>query len=155
MHMVTEADVLAKWQQIQGDNETLLFLVGGAGSGKSKILRDLSEQDGWKLIEAKDLIDEEFLEYAREERPEKAPAAVSATLRACNGKVVLIDSVQVLFSPILNIPAFELLKRISTQFPLIVGWRGSFDGKQLHLEHCGNEKYASFDVEYPEHIMEV
>ena len=47
--MVTVQDVKERWEKIQGDDERILFIVGGPGSGKSLLIRELSEQKGWKL----------------------------------------------------------------------------------------------------------
>lgn len=44
--MVTVQDVRERWEQIQGDDERILFIVGGPGSGKSLLIRELSEQKG-------------------------------------------------------------------------------------------------------------
>ena len=42
--MVTVQDVKERWEKIQGDDERILFIVGGPGSGKSLLIRELSEQ---------------------------------------------------------------------------------------------------------------
>ena len=60
--MVTAQDIKARWDELENVEERILFVVGAPGSGKSKLIRELAEQDGWKYIEAKDLIEEEFLE---------------------------------------------------------------------------------------------
>jgi len=70
--MVTAQDIKERWNSLQADEERILFIVGGPGSGKSKLIRELAEQDGWKYIEAKELIDDEFLEVARDLRPDMA-----------------------------------------------------------------------------------
>ena len=51
--MVTAQDIKERWNSLQADEERILFIVGGPGSGKSKLIRELAEQDGWKYIEAK------------------------------------------------------------------------------------------------------
>ena len=51
--MVTDADVLKRWKYIAQDDEKLLILIGGPGSGKSKLIRELTFQDGWKICEAR------------------------------------------------------------------------------------------------------
>ena len=51
--MVTVQDVKERWEQIQDSDERILFVVGGPGSGKSLLIRELSEQKGWKYLEAK------------------------------------------------------------------------------------------------------
>ena len=68
--MVTEQDVLNRWNEIQSDSEKILFIVGGPGSGKSSIIRSLASDQKWEYIEAKELLSEELLEVARDQRPE-------------------------------------------------------------------------------------
>lgn len=60
--MVTDAEVLKRWKYIAQEDEKLLILIGGPGSGKSRIIRDLTYQEGWKVCEARELFDDEFLE---------------------------------------------------------------------------------------------
>lgn len=153
--MITEQDVLQRWDEIQNDEERILFIVGGPGSGKSKIIRNLAEQEGWEYIEAKELIEEEFLEVPHEERPAKAQDVICKALKAVDAQVVLIDSVDVLFAPILNLHPIELLRAISKMYPIVVGWRGHFDGSQLHLEHNNDPRYFSVEVQYKNHVVVV
>jgi len=78
--MVTVQDVRERWEQIQDDDERILFIVGGPGSGKSLLIRELSEQKGWKYLEAKQLIEEEFLLVPRDERPQLAEEVIRRAL---------------------------------------------------------------------------
>ena len=126
--MVTAQDIKERWESLQADEERILFIVGGPGSGKSKLIRELAEQDGWKYIEAKELIDDEFLEIARDLRPDMAKDVMCKALKACGSDVILLDNVNVLFAPILNLKPIELLKTVSAMYPIVVGWRGRFDG---------------------------
>lgn len=151
--MVTDADVLKRWKYIAQEDEKLLILIGGPGSGKSKIVRDLTYQDGWKFCEARDLFDDEFLEIPRADRPEKAVSLLSAALRRLNARVVMIDNVEFLFAPILNLNPVEMLKELSRECPIIVSWRGSMDGNTLYFEHNGDPKYAKFTVNDPKHVI--
>jgi len=78
--MVTVQDVKERWEQIQNNDERILFIVGGPGSGKSLLIRELSEQKGWKYLEAKQLIEEEFLLVPRDERPQLAEEVIRRAL---------------------------------------------------------------------------
>lgn len=153
--MVTAQDIKERWESLQADEERILFIVGGPGSGKSKLIRELAEQDGWKYIEAKELIDDEFLEIARDLRPDMAKDVMCKALKACGSDVILLDNVNVLFAPILNLKPIELLKTVSTMYPIVVGWRGRFDGDNLFLEHNNNPNYFSFKVEKPDRIVSI
>lgn len=151
--MVSAQDVKARWEEIQNDDERILFIVGGPGSGKSSLIRDLGEQKGWKYIEAKTLIDAEFLEVPREERPKLAEEVMRHALYRNTVEVALLDGINVLFAPILNLEPIELLRDISKHLPIVVGWRGHVEGDTLFLEHNGNPKYASIKIENKNHVI--
>lgn len=153
--MITEQDVKQRWEEIKDDEERILFIVGGAGSGKSSIMRALAEQENWKYLEAKELLDEEILEIARDMRPNAAHEIICQSLKACGSEVVMVDGVDILFAPILNLQPVQLLKIISKEFPLIVGWKGRREGDKLYLEHNNEPEYFTYDVEYDTHIMSV
>ena len=40
--MVTAQDIKERWESLQADEERILFIVGGPGSGKSKLIRELA-----------------------------------------------------------------------------------------------------------------
>ena len=105
--MVTVQDVKERWEQIQNNDERILFIVGGPGSDKSLLIRELSEQKGWKYLEAKQLIEEEFLLVPRDERPQLAEEVIRRALSRSDTEVVLIDGSNLLFAPILNLNPLE------------------------------------------------
>ena len=146
--MVTVQDVKERWEQIQNGDERILFIVGGPGSGKSLLIRELSEQKGWKYLEAKQLIEEEFLLVPRDERPKLAEDVIRRALSRSDTEVLLLDGINVLFAPILNLNPLELLKTISKTYPIVVGWRGHLEGDQLYLEHNNDPKHAVVTIGY-------
>ena len=151
--MVTDAEVLKRWKYVAQEEEKILILIGGPGSGKSKVIRDLSEQDGWKICEARQLFDDEFLAIPRADRPERAVALIATALERLHAKVVMIDNVEFLFAPILNLNPVHMLLKLSKKFPIIVSWRGTLDGNTLYFEHNGEPKYAKFTVADTNHVI--
>ena len=151
--MITEQDVSVKWNALDGEEEKMLFLVGGPGSGKSQIIRALAERDGWKTVEAKELIDESFLETPPEERQAAALSVIAEGLARCNADVVMVDSVSVLFTPVLHFDPVAVFREVSKKQPILIGWRGSFDGNVLFLEHRNDPKYASYEGVDEKHVI--
>ena len=47
--MVIDAEVLKRWKYIAQEDEKLLIIIGGPGSGKSQLIRDLTYQEGCKI----------------------------------------------------------------------------------------------------------
>ena len=99
------------------------------------------------------LIEEEFLLVPRDERPQLAEEVIRRALSRSDTEVVLIDGINVLFAPILNLNPLELLKTISKTYPIVVGWRGHLEGDQLYLEHNNDPKHAVVTVTKPERVM--
>ncbi len=120
---------------------------------KSLLIRELSEQKGWKYLEAKQLIEEEFLLVPRDERPKLAEDVIRRALSRSDTEVLLLDGINVLFAPILNLNPLELLKTISKTYPIVVGWRGHLEGDQLYLEHNNDSKHAVVTITKPERVM--
>ena len=129
--MVTDADVLKRWKYIAQESEKLLILIGGPGSGKRKLIRELTFQDGWEICEDRELFVDEFLEIPRADRPEKTIFLILAAIHRLNARVVMIDNVEFLFAPILNLNPVQMLKDLSRECPIIVSWRGKLEGKTL------------------------
>ena len=105
------------------------------------------------IEEAKQLIEEEFLLVPRDERPQLAEEVIRRALSRSDTEVVLIDGINVLFAPILNLNPLELLKTISKTYPIVVGWRGHLEGDQLYLEHNNDPKHAVVTITKPDRVM--
>lgn len=151
--MVTAADVKARWKEVQELDEKILIIVGGPGSGKSKLLRELEQTEGWQYVEAKELLMEKLFEIEHDARVIEAKESFIEAFKALADNVVIIDSVEILFAPIFNLKPMELLKKLSREYPIIIGWRGSFDGKTLALEHNSKKDYYSYETEDPKHVL--
>ena len=151
--MVTVADVKARVQEVQELPEKLLFVVGGAGSGKSKLLREVEQAEDYTYVEAKELLMEKLFEMENEERKVEAKESFVKAFKALAADVVILDGVEILFAPIFKLEPLEVLKKLSQDHTIIIGWRGSFDGKTLKLEHNSKENYFSFDIDDPKQVI--
>lgn len=153
--MVTLKTVMGVWEKIKGDEENIMFIVGKPGSGKSKLLRGLSENEGWQYIEAKELLNSVIFEVPREGRPERVEELLVEEMNRYDADVVILDSIDILFAPILNLKPVEILERISKNHALVVGWKGSVDGDVLCLEHNNNPRYYEQPITNHERIVVV
>lgn len=129
--------VIESVQEASYKPERLVLLVGGPGSGKSKILRELSTIRGWKYVDTRSLITDEILELAPKARPQQAPHLMAEALEELNGEVILLDGIEVLFAPVLNIEPLALIRQISRKHTLVVGWPGSFADGRLAVDYDG------------------
>ena len=119
-------------------SEKLVLLVGSPGSGKSKILRELSTMRGWKYVEARVLLTDEILEMAPKSRAQQAHILMGDALSALGGEVILLDDAEVLFAPVLNLEPLALIRQISRKHTLVVGWPCEYTDGKLALDYNGH-----------------
>ena len=67
----------------------VVFVTGKPGSGKSKVLREAAEDKKWDYVDCRMLISEDFLAVPGDQRMEKAPELMGATLDSYNSDVIL------------------------------------------------------------------
>lgn len=153
MTMVTAEEVRACVAEVEQLEEKILFVVGGAGSGKSKVLRELEHSRGWSYVEAKELLMEKLFEVEHDARTVEAKDSFLQAFRAIEGDVVILDSVEILFAPIFRLEPMQLLRDLSRERVLVVGWRGVFDGTMLSLEHNSKKDYFTYEIQEPRHVL--
>lgn len=127
--------------------EKLVLLIGRPGSGKSKVLRELATMRGWKYVDTRSLITDEILEMAPKARPQQVPYLMSDFLADLDGEVILLDGIEVLFAPVLNLDPLALIRQISRKHTLVVGWPGEVVSGNLMIDYNGNRKLCSGETE--------
>ncbi len=122
-------------QELKGSQEKLVLLVGKPGSGKSKIMRELGLNRGWRYVDCRELVTDELLELVPKARPQEAPRIMDRLLEAERAEVILLDNVQVLFTPMLNLDPLVLLRQLGKKHSIVAAWPGEYaDGKLAYSE---------------------
>lgn len=121
----------------QKSAERLVLLVGRPGSGKSKLLRELSTIRGWKYVNCRTFLTEELLEMVPKVRAQEAAGLIAKALDALAAEVVVLDDMQVLFAPVLQVDPLNLLKHLGRRFSIVAAWPGQYDGKKLSIAATG------------------
>ena len=126
--------------------ECLVLLVGRPGSGKSKLLRELSSIRGWQYVNCRTFLTEELLEMVPKMRAQEAPRLITGALEALKPEVVVLDDMQVLFAPVLQVDPLHLLKHLSRKFSVVAAWPGQFDGTMLVAATSGQPTPKVYDA---------
>ena len=126
--------------------ERLVLLVGRPGSGKSKLLRELSTIRGWQYVNCRAFLTEELLEMVPKVRAQEASGIIAKALDALKADVIELDDMQVLFAPVLQVDPLQLLKHLGRKFTVVAAWPGEFDGVSLKVAAAGQVEPRVYDA---------
>lgn len=127
--------------------EHLVLVVGKPGSGKSKIFRELAVMRGWEYVDCSTLLTEEFLELVPKVRSLEAPFIMGKILAKKKADVILLDGIQILFAPVLQIDPLVLLRQLSKKQTILAAWPGEFDGKNLLFHQVGQKSKQEYKAD--------
>ena len=124
----------------------LVLLVGPHGSGKTRVLRAASAENGWPVIQLGADIARSLVELPPARRSFAASEAVATLVTGQTAKTVAVDNVEILFDPSLRLQPLDLLKQLSRSTTLIVAWPGTSDGTVLTYAEPGRPEYSTLDT---------
>lgn len=144
---VTAQMLITCINEVQKKDEKLVLIVGQPGSGKSKVMRSFADMRGWRYLDADQLITTELLELVPRVRAREAPGVMGKVLAASAADVYLIDGIQTLFTPLLQLDPLFLLRHLSRKHTIVAAWPGSFENGSLRFEYNsgvanGRQQYA-------------
>ena len=127
----------------------LVLLVGPSASGKSNLLRKLCETRTCPLMNVNLRISQKLLEIPRSKRSRHVDRIFGELLAECACDVVVLDDLEVLFDPGLQLDPLRLLKVHSRNKTLVASWNGAYQDGVLsyaELDHPEYKSYRDIDV---------
>lgn len=125
-----------KIEQLHTSEHKLLLIVGGPGSGKSKLIREYSNETGVPMLD---------LDMIFQHTPnDKLVEEMQHFLSTYRQPVLLLDNKKILYTKDSSIDLLEFLKAVSTDKPVVATWNGKVeDGQLFHF------RKDSDDLIYP------
>ncbi|TWU49322.1 BREX-3 system P-loop-containing protein BrxF [Rubripirellula reticaptiva] len=136
-------------EQASGLFNRLVLLVAEGGSGKTTLLKKICENRTCSFINVNLGLSQKLLELPRSKRPAKVDRLFGELVEGCDGDLIALDDIEVLFDPALKVDPLRLLKGHSRNTTLIASWNGTFhDGTLSYAEpdHPEYKSYRDIDV---------
>jgi hypothetical protein len=122
----------------------LVLVVGPARSGKTRLLRATAAANGWPLINLNQRVSELLLELTQRQRALRVPHLVGDVLKSTGADVVLVDNLELLFSPELQQDPLKLLQGASRNRTIVASWPGALSGRHLTYAEPSHPEYRRY-----------
>ena len=122
----------------------LVLVVGPARSGKTQLLQAASAEYGWPLINLNQRVSELLLELTQRQRALRVPRLVADVLDSTGAGIVLIDNLELLFSPDLAQDPLRLLQGLARNRTIVGSWPGVMVGSQLTYAEPSHPEYRRY-----------
>ena len=123
-----------------------ILLVGQHGSGKTQVLTKAAEDFGTTRINLNFELGKCLNEVPERRRALKTPACIDEILdeNQQEGKPLIFDNIELLFSPELELEPLALLEDAGRRVTLIVSWPGTIIGGSLTYAEPGYKEYKTY-----------
>ena len=127
--------------------QKLILLVGKAGSGKTKILQEISEDFAAPMINVNLEMSSRLLDVPVEKRVSKLSRLFSSLLNDTGSDMVLLDNMEILFDkPLQQIP-LSLLQNNAKNRVVIAAWNGEIENGRLTYARPEHHEFRAYPIE--------
>jgi hypothetical protein len=119
----------------------LVLVVGGPGSGKTALLRSLSEQLHIPLLNLGLELSKKLLSLTVHERKLKASEIIADLLDMEETPPLAVDNTEIIFDPSLMLNPLGLLQSISRTRFLIWSWNGEVEDGHITYAYPGHPEH--------------
>lgn len=144
---MTMQPIAVTLQQLNSYYHRLLLVVGPPASGKTRTLRAWQQVLNAPYINLNLALSRRLLELPARQRPAQAQDLLRELLGGADP--LLLDNIELLFDPALQLDPLRALKAASRSRRLVVAWPGSLErGSLIYAEpgHGEYRRYAPDDI---------
>jgi hypothetical protein len=122
----------------------LVLLVGPPGAGKTAALQALAKAQNYPLINVNLQLSKGLLELTRSQRARQVERLFKCVVGGVPAEVILLDNLEILFDPCLEVEPLRLLLKASRNQTLVAAWNGTFNDGKLTYAEPGHPEFAQF-----------
>jgi hypothetical protein len=122
----------------------LVLVAGPQGAGKTAALQAISKVQNYPLINVNLQLCKGMLELTRSQRTRQVERLFKTVVGAIPAEVVLLDNLEVLFDPGLEVEPLRLLLNASRNQTLVAAWNGTYTDGTLTYAEPGHPEFAQF-----------
>jgi hypothetical protein len=134
----------AATEQAQRSFHRLVLLVGPSGTGKTGLLRQLAESQACPYLNVNLHLSQRMLELPRSRRPRQADPIFKSIVDEHRGGVLVLDNLEILFDPSLQLDPLRLLKSVSRRQAIVAAWSGTFQDGVLSYAEPDHREFRSY-----------
>jgi hypothetical protein len=131
-------------RQAAGQYFRLVLLVAPSGSRKTALLQAVAQENGFPLLNINLELSKRMLELTRSQRARQVERLFKDVIASAQGDVVLLDNLEILFDPSLEVEPLRLLQVVSRTCMLVATWNGQYRHETLTYAEPGHPEYARF-----------
>ena len=113
-----------KIEKLNEKENKLLLIIGEPGSGKSKMIREYSQETGIPIID----MDKIFINTA----PDQLMNEMKNFLKTYHQKVLLLNNKKILYTKNSEIDLMAFLQEISKDIPVVATWNGKIENGEVY-----------------------
>ncbi len=141
------SEIVRKANESNGLYYHLTLVVAPPGSGKSRVLREVTERMGASLINIGAELSTKLIDWTERQRAVKVPRLLDEIVGLSGKDVVLFDNIELLFDASLKLDPLRLLQTISRNKTVIAAWSGSLDKGNLIYAQPGHPEFRKYRVQ--------
>jgi len=122
----------------------LVLLAGAPGSGKTATLQAVAQQHGYPFVNVNLEMSRRLLELTRSQRSRQVERLFKEVIASVHGDVVLLDNLEVLFDPALEVEPLRLLQVSSRNRTVVASWNGTWKDGTLIYAEPGHPEFVQF-----------
>ena len=146
MAMEIEEQIKRSIRDAKNLYQKLILLVGKSGSGKTKILQEISEDLTAPMVNVNLEMSYRLLDLPVDKRASALSRLFSTVIKDTESDIVLLDNIEILFDKSLQQNPLSLLQNNSRNKVMVAAWNGKKENGRLIYANPDHHEYWVYPI---------